>query len=83
MCSSGTVCGISPLKAGRKNASEKPNTTPIATMCQTRTTPAKISTARVPCSTMRTRSEAIITVCRGSRSAMTPPISTNTVIGSA
>ncbi len=48
MSSSGTVCGSSPLAAGRKKASAKPKRISIATICQISTVPVKISTARSP-----------------------------------
>ena len=40
---SGTVCGTSPVYAGRKNASAAPKTASITTMCQISTAPVKIS----------------------------------------
>jgi len=42
-----------------------------------------ISTARIACSVPRTASVTIITVCRGSRSATTPPTRTNSTSGPA
>ena len=81
ICSSSTVCGTSPVYAGRKNASAVPKSRPITTMCHTRTAPVMMSTARVPCSTARTTSLTTITRWRGSRSATTPPSSTSSTSG--
>ena len=73
--SSGTVCGMSPVNAGRKNASAAPKTASMTMMCQTSTAPVKISTASSACVAARIRSVVSITRWRGSRSAHTPPIS--------
>ena len=80
---SGTVCGTSPVTAGLKNASAVPKPASITTIAQIGTVPRKISTASVPCRTARTTSVAIITRWRSSRSAHTPPISTNRTSGIA
>ena len=50
-------------------------------MCQIRTVPVAISTARTPCTRARTTSVLTITNWRGNRSAMTPPTSTKTTSG--
>jgi hypothetical protein len=81
--SSGTVCGTRPVKAGLKNACAVPNPASITTIAQIGAGPRKISTASSPCSTARTRSVTTITRWRSSRSAHTPPISTNSTSGSA
>ena len=59
--SSGTVCGISPVAAGLKNASAVPNPASITTIAQIGTGPRKISTARSACSVARMTSVATIT----------------------
>ena len=71
------------MTAGLKNASAVPNAASITTIAQIGTGPTKISTASVPCRTARTTSAAIITRWRSSRSAHTPPISTNSTSGIA
>ena len=80
---SGTVCGTSPVNAGRKNASAAPKTASITTMCQISTVPVRIRTASSACIAARTRSVATITRCRGSRSAHTPPSIRNATNGMA
>jgi hypothetical protein len=80
---SGTVWGTSPVEAGLKNASAVPNNASITAIAQIGTGPMKISTASSPCSTARTMSVATITRWRSSRSAQTPPISTNRTSGIA
>ena len=80
---SGTVWGTSPVAAGLKNASAVPKQASISTIAQIGTGPRKISTASVPCRAARTTSVAIITRWRSSRSAQTPPISTNRTSGIA
>ena len=80
---SGTVWGTSPVAAGLKKASAVPKPASISTIAQIGTGPRKISTASVPCRAARTRSVAIITRWRSSRSAQTPPISTNSTSGIA
>ena len=81
-CSS-TVCGTSPVYAGRKKASAVPNSAPITTMCQTRTAPVTMSTASTACRTPRATSLTTITRWRGNRSASTPPSRTNSTSGRA
>ena len=81
--SSGTVCGIRPVAAGLKNASAVPNAASMTTIAQIGTSPRKISSASSPCNAARIRSVATITRWRSSRSAHTPPISTNSTSGSA
>ena len=81
MRSSGTVCGTSPVYAGRKNASAVPNSASMTTMCQISIASVKISAASTAWSTKRARSVTIITLCRGSRSAHTPPKSRNATSG--
>ena len=80
--SSGTVCGTSPVYAGRKNASAVPNSASMTTSCQISIPPVKISTASTACSANRIRSVTIITRWRGSRSAQTPPIRRKATSGS-
>ena len=81
--SSGTVCGISPVAAGLKNASAVPNAASITMIAQIGTGSTKISTASSPCSVARITSVATITRWRSSRSAQMPPISTNSTTGIA
>jgi len=81
--SSGTSCGIRPVRAGRKKASAVPNAASIATSCHTRISPVRISTASSPCKPPRTRSVTTTTRWRGSRSAHTPPTNMNSTSGAA
>ena len=81
--SSGTVCGTSPVIAGLKNASAVPNPASITTIAQIGTSPMKIRIASVPCRVARTTSVTIIRRWRSTRSAHTPPISTNSTSGIA
>ena len=81
--SSGTVCGISPVAAGLKNASAVPNAASITTIAQIGTSPMKISTASSACSAARMTSVPIISRWRSSRSAQTPPSSKNPTSGRA
>ena len=80
---SGTVCGISPVYAGWKNARAAPNSASITISCQIRTAPVKISAARMKCSAARLTSATIMIRWRGRRSAHTPPNSISETIGSA
>ena len=81
--SSGTVCGTSPVSAGRKHASAVPNAASISAMCQISTVPVKISTASRPCRPKRMTSVVTTTRWRGSRSAHTPPMSRKPTSGTA
>ena len=72
---------MSPIAAGRKNASHTPMATWIRARCHTCATPAISSAAVSICRTKRRTSAASMTRCRCSLSAHTPPISTNTASG--
>ncbi len=71
-----TVCGSSPLAAGRKKALAPPITAAPTARCQTWALWVISSTASTTSPTHRTRSQTTMTSCRGSRSATTPPAST-------
>ena len=70
-----TVCGMSALAAGLKRPPAAPATAWSAAKCQTCAVPLNRSTAVALCVPRRTRSAAIMTVLRESRSAQTPPAS--------
>ena len=80
--SSGMVRGKSPIWAGRKNASDVPNSASITTRCQISTWSVKIRIASSACSVIRATSVVIISRARGRRSAHTPPIRRNVTSGS-
>ena len=80
---SGTVCGTSPVSAGRKNASAVPKHASITAMCQISTVPVKMRTASRACRPKRMRSVVTTTRWRGSRSAHTPPMSRKPTSGTA
>ncbi len=78
-----TVCGISPLSAGPKNASAVPKHAISATSIQICADPLSSSTAMVACVVARTRSATSITLRLPSRSESAPPGSATMRNGSA
>lgn len=84
--SSDTVCGISPVYAGLKNARAAPNSASITIISVTDAPPVRISVANAPCSTARTESAPIMIRRRPrppKRSAHTPPSRISATSGSA
>ena len=75
-----TMSGTSALKAGPKNASPAPKSTTSAARCQTSRTPASESAPITASTAARTRSAAIMTRRRSSRSLTTPPNSRKATI---
>src|SRR5262249_42793757 len=78
----GTVCGVRPLAAGKKNALLAPLTAARAAICQIRACPEKRSAATVAWLRSLSTFDATITRFRGSRSAQMPPSSRKTTTGS-
>jgi hypothetical protein len=77
-CSAGTVSDVSPVEAGPKNDAPIPYSTAPTAISQTCAWPVSSSTASTASTAPRSTSAAIITYCRRSRSAQTPPASRNT-----
>ena len=73
--SAGTVSGVSPVEAGPKNDAPIPYSTAPTAISQTCARPVSSSTASTASTPPRSTSAAIITYCRRSRSAQTPPAS--------
>src|SRR5579884_588004 len=67
------MLGISPVDAGLKKALAKPKIAEPVASSQIWICPTKNATAISTCTAARSRSLPIITSCRGSRSAQTPP----------
>jgi hypothetical protein len=79
--SAGTVCGSRPWAAGKKNPSPVPRAAASAISSQTVARPVSTSTAEQAWASAWTTFAATITLCRGSRSATTPPHSRKATIG--
>src|SRR5262245_9491369 len=78
---SSTVCGTSPVEAGKKNANAVPPIACRTIKCQSSAFPVSSSSAVTACAEPVSTSEATITRFRGSRSAQTPPTSMKTSCG--
>jgi hypothetical protein len=76
-----TVCGTSPVDAGKKNANPVPPIAWSTTRCQISALPVSSRAAVAACDPPVTRSATTITRWRGSRSAQTPPMSRKTSCG--
>jgi hypothetical protein len=76
-----TSSGMRPTVAGTKNAEADPITTASPMRCHVSPFPVMSSVETTACAPARTRSQATITRCRGSRSDHTPPASVRSTRG--